>query len=490
MEQPSASPDRRGPRRSLAVPLPGAILAAVGWACVISPAAAQEAPPGSEASAPDGAPDAGAEASPPVAADAAAPEVTAPEVTEPELPDPAGAEAAQGPSEAELDAIEAALAADADAHGDDDVRAPASTETGLSRALGTLSRTLNPDLSVILDVALAAFSDVDRALQTGGHDPTENGFALQQLEVGVSSSVDPYFRLDGHLVFGLFGVEVEEMYATTLGVPGGVQVRLGQMLTRFGRINPTHLHAWEFADQTLAIGRVFGGEGNRGLGVEVSWLTPLPWFVELIASSTSASGASTARSFFGASDLAIEGPGDLQHTTIVEQFFALSDDLSLGWGLSAAFGPNGTGRDNRTEVYGTDVYLKWRPISDPSNPHSVSLTVEWLHRRRQVPDDVLWDLTGYAQLLWRFSRRWSVAGRWEHGTPARGLGGEVAADDLDPEWTSARHRAAVSLTFWPTEFSRFRAQLSADVPTWLDDPIWAGFLTAELVAGAHGSHDF
>jgi len=38
------------------------------------------------------------------------------------------------------------------------------------------------------------------------------------------------------------------------------------------------------------LARVFGGEGNRGLGVELSYLTPLPWYVELVASVTGASG--------------------------------------------------------------------------------------------------------------------------------------------------------------------------------------------------------
>ena len=44
---------------------------------------------------------------------------------------------------------------------------------------------------------------------------------------------------------------------------------------RFGRHNPTHPHAWDFIDQPFVMTRMFGGEGNRGLGLELSWLTPL-----------------------------------------------------------------------------------------------------------------------------------------------------------------------------------------------------------------------
>jgi hypothetical protein len=48
---------------------------------------------------------------------------------------------------------------------------------------------------------------------------------------------------------------------------------------------------------------------------------------------------------------------------------------------------------------------------------------------------------------------------------------------------------ALALTHYPSEFSRFRLQVSRDMPGWRDG-IWAGFLTAELAIGAHGAHAF
>jgi hypothetical protein len=350
-------------------------------------------------------------------------------------------------------------------------------------------QSLNPDIAFIGDVAFAYFS-ADEPLMTGGHDPQANGFTLQQLEMSVSKSVDPYFRFDSNIVFSLYGVEIEEVYATTLALPGRFQVRAGQFLTRFGRINNTHPHAWDFVDQTFVIGRVFGGEGNRGLGVEASWLAPTPWFVEVVGSATSAAGESTARSFYGADDQGFETPLDLQATLAVKQFFPLSQDLSLAWGLSGAFGPNPSGLGNRTEVYGTDVYLKYRPISRATDAGMVALQTEWLYRRRQVPGDVWSDMNGYAQLSWRFSPRWGAAGRYELGTPATGLDGAVADDTLDPAWSVARHRAAAALTFWPTEFSRLRVQGGADLAGWRDRPDWSALAALEINVGAHGAHAF
>lgn len=379
------------------------------------------------------------------------------------------------PSAEDMRALEASLASDV-------------AESAPPPPSATNQSSFMPDLAVITDAAFAVFSD-DEPLQSGAHDPTRTGFNLQQVELSIGAEVDPYFRFDANLVFSEFGVEIEEAYASTLDLPAQLQLRAGQFLTRFGRVNATHPHSWDFVDQPFAISRIFGGEGNRGVGVELSWLTPLPWFAELVGSSTMAHGEATARSFYGGTDLGVDGPGDLLYVTALKQFFPLDPDWSLAWGVSAAFGPNGTGRKNRSAVYGTDVYVKWRPITYASE-HEVTLHSEWFHRRRQLPGRVAQDLDGFVALVARFDRRWSTGARYEYGSPAYDGDLERAADDLDPEWIEPRQRIAAALTFHPTEFSRVRVQGAVDLPHWRDAPIWAAMLALEVVAGAHGAHEF
>lgn len=391
--------------------------------------------------------------------------VTAADVTTQTSSAPATAEAALDEAE-----IAAALAADTAANTPPPSPAPAQGAT-----------SFNPDLAFVLDVAGAYFSDSNPA-QAGAHDPAETGFNLQQLELALGSNVDPYFRLDGSLVFTLSGVEIEEAYGTTLDLPYNLQARFGQFLTRFGRFNATHPHTWSFADQMLVYGKFFGGDGNRGLGAELSYLAPLPWYVELVGATSDARGASTARSFYGASAVEIDDPGDLQQTLALKQFFPLSDDWSLNWGLSGAFGPNATGFDNRTDIYGTDLFLKWRPVTVAGAEQSVSLQAEYLLRRRQVPGDVLADHGGYALLAWRFMQRWETAARYERVSG-------VKSDPLDPQWDADRSRASGQVTFYPTEFSRLRLQVNRDLPSWRA-PYWGVFLAAELSIGAHGAHPF
>ena len=106
-----------------------------------------------------------------------------------------------------------------------------------------------------------------------------------------------------------------------------------------------------------------------------------------------------------------------------------------------------------------------------------------------MPARLTSDVSGYAYAFWRFAQRWGTGARYELGTPARDADGRTG-DDLDPAWTQSRHRAAIDLTFWPTEFSRLRAQGAVDVPRWLEAPIWSAFLAMEISVGAHGAHKF
>ena len=99
--------------------------------------------------------------------------------------------------------------------------------------------------------------------------------------------------------------------------------------------------------------------------------------MELVGSVTDAAGEEAARSFFGGGESEVESPLDFQSTLAVKQFFQLGADLSLLWGLSAATGPNSTGHGNRTDVFGTDLYLKFRPITYGSYT-VISLQSEWL----------------------------------------------------------------------------------------------------------------
>ena len=373
------------------------------------------------------------------------------------------------PADADVQALQAALAADASATVEP---APAASADS----------PLIPQISLIFDGAAAWFSDRNN-LQQGGHDPTRTGFNLQQLELHMESNVDPYLHFAANIVWGPAGVELEEGFAQTTALPGNLQVKAGKFLNPFGRLNPTHPHAWHFVDAPFALTKMLGPDGSRGLGTEVAWLAPLPWFFEARV-AVSHPDSDTGRSFVGAEAKPVHTPADLVWTGNIQQFFAMNDDWSLLWGLSTQ---QGTGPQPQTtaQIYATDLYLRWRPLDNPDRL-AVSLQMEALARVREwtlLNSGPVADFAGYAQLVAELNPRWEVGERSELGTG-------VKDDPLDPTWSGKRHKHSLQVTYYPSHFARLRLQGSIDVPSWRDEPIYACMLALETVIGAHGAHTY
>ena len=390
------------------------------------------------------------------------------------VPLPAAAQAAlpeaPSPSDADLRALQQSLGAD--------TQAAAPTAAAAPSDLGSV---MNPKISLIFDGAAAWFKGPPGG--TGGHDPTHSGFNLQALELHMDSDVDPYLHLDANIVFHVDGVEIEEIYATSLALPANLQLRAGQFLAPIGRLNQTHPHSWQFLDQPLVLGKFLGSDGSRGLGTELSWLTPLPWFAELRAVAMEAgAGSCCSRSYLGDHTAGIDAR-DVLYTLAFKQFFDVTPDWSLLWGLSAQTGPNGAAPDARTAIYATDLYVKYRPVAD-SQRAAVALQAEWLLRERWLMGSRLQDHGAYAQIVWDVDPRWELGVRSEYATGLRD-------DALDPAWVSVRTRQAVQVTWYPSHFSRLRLQGGYDRRPWMPaDAGWSVMLGLETLIGAHGAHAY
>ena len=243
-------------------------------------------------------------------------------------------------------------------------------------------------MNVSFDALMAAGGSTAKggaldSLEFGGHDPKQNGFTAQNLEMVLDGAVDPYFRAQANLVYqvdsaGESTFEVEEAYAETTSLPGNFQVKAGQYVTEFGRLNPTHPHTWTFADQPLVNGRLLGPDGLRSQGARVSWLTPTPFYSEVFLSVQNSQGQ-TAYSFrnphpdgllFGrpAVTREVRSLGDLLLTPRYALSLDLTEAQTLLGGVSAAFGPNSSGQDTATQIYGADLFWKWKPVTQRAFP--------------------------------------------------------------------------------------------------------------------------
>jgi len=358
----------------------------------------------------------------------------------------------------------------------------------------------------------SADNDELAGLQAGGHDPGRNGFTVQNVELSIGATVDPYFDGQANIIFlidseGETVVELEEAFLTTRNLPWGLQMKGGQYFTEFGRLNPQHPHTWSFVDQPVVLSRFFGGDGLRSQGVRVSWLAPTPWYTELYLGAQNANGE-TVTSFLG--EGAGEDPNDPEtmggHSLIDREGrdqndllysarwlngFDVSDTLSMNVGFSGLIGPNASGRSTQTTVIGTDVYLKWQPAYVQRGFPFVSWHTEVLQRRYEAGDsgnpnqETLSDWGAFSQVLWGFQPGWVAGLRAES---AKASGGDGRADD---PLRDTRKRLSPNLTWYPTEYSKLRLQYNRDWANHLSDGSANSlFLQVEFSIGSHMAHTF
>lgn len=352
----------------------------------------------------------------------------------------------------------------------------------------------------------AGGSSVDNAalegLQAGGHDPKRNGFTVQNVELTLGGTVDPYFDAQASLILqidagGKTKVELEEAFFTTRGLPAGLQVKGGQYFTEFGRHNPQHPHSWAFVDQPLVLSRLFGGDGLRSQGARVAWLTPLPWYSELYVGAQNPNGE-TATSFLYEKDKKVGGhtlldrkardANDLLYSARWLNGVDLSDTVSMNLGLSGLRGPNASGLGTDTAIYGADLYLKWQPAHSQRGFPFASWHTELLNRRYQTDAATLKDWGGFTQALWGFTPGWVAGLRLEHAEASGGAESyDVSADALRDN----RTRLSPNLTWYPTEYSKLRLQYNRDWTQHLaEKDAHALWLQMEFSLGAHAAHKF
>ena len=360
--------------------------------------------------------------------------------------------------------------------------------------------------------ALAASSarNVDH-IEVGDHDPQQRGFNARNSEIALDGAVDPYFEGFANIVLKLSNdneteIELEEAFLQTTSLPFGLQVKAGQFFSSFGRINPMHPHTWEFADAPLVHGRLLGPDGLRGVGAQVSWTAPVSWYSQFIFSVQNGRGGTgysfrnpgTDGVFFNrlTTDREARGLQDFVWIPRWENSFNLSETQTVLGGLSGAFGSNETGGHSRTQIYGADLFYKWKSTHAEGGFPFVKWQTEAMFRRFEAGrgidqsfpvSETFHDWGIYSQVLWGFKKGWvaGIRGDYLHMTDS-----EFTNDDV----RQSRSRISANLTWYPTEFSKLRLQYNHD---FLDENAFlAGrdvdsvFLQFEFILGAHGAHKF
>ncbi len=316
-----------------------------------------------------------------------------------------------------------------------------------------------------------AIAVIGNFLGIAGRNPVDDqpNLQLRESELSLQAVVDPYARADFFLSFSNEGVEVEEGFVTFLNLPGGVLLKVGKFKAQFGKVNLMHLHILPWADEPLPIVNLIGGEeGWSDAGLSLAKLIPLPGdtFSEV-----------TAQVFRGDVENLFAAPSRSK-LAVVGQYRAfrdLGDDHNLELGASFGRGFNGSTADATTTLKNAHLVYRWRPLQ--GGPYrSFILRSEYFWSRREQPGKTQSSQGFYVAGDYRLGRRWILGGRYEFS-------------DRSDEAAARDRGEAVTLTFWPSEFSQVRGELR--------QRRYAGGISAheallqiQFSIGAHGAHTF
>lgn len=297
--------------------------------------------------------------------------------------------------------------------------------------------------------------NVDKA-NAGTFSGRENRFFPREIEISLFGQIDPYARAEvrfeaGEEEAGEIAVHLAEANLTLMTLPFNTQLKMGQMRNRFGLLNQTHEHDRPFIDQPNVLTRFLGDEGLVERGAELTWVAPLPFFLEALVGALNGDNETSF------------GYGKLSQPLVtgrLRTFFELGDSNAIQLGASVANGD--TLERHRNTLLGFDAKYKFKP---EGWQHSL-LTVlgEMIYQNRRINvfgEDTNGDGVPDTPNESRTLNRWG----WY-------LGGEVQPVRIGPwsrwaagfryDWTEfpiqRGHEWAAGpyITFMPSEFLRFR----------------------------------
>lgn len=384
-----------------------------------------------------------------------------------------------------------------------------------------------------------------------------SGFQMREVEFALSGTVDPYFDAFVMFAFENGEVDLEEAYITSRNLPAGLQLKAGHFLSDIGYINKQHTHDWTFVDRPWMNELLFGDHGLQETGIQMSWMPATRSYtrfgVELLNGNSSG-----VAPYIGSGDHEIVTvlPGDPENgdfspdrnrwradtgfddvsgprlATIFAKWapnLGYDHALQLGAfaGQSRAYQrdeAHSSGRyetwDGDASFWGVDAVYK-RDGDGVLGHRNFLLQFEYATREidatymsRQFSDFSTLELTTRGGTPDTTEQRWKqdgfylqavygIAPRWNWGVRVDGMGltNNAYADHSDgrglPTEFETSWRYSTQLTYAPTEFSRFRAQINnveMGGEHGHDDhdhhDAWELMLQYNISFGVHGAHAF
>jgi hypothetical protein len=360
---------------------------------------------------------------------------------------------------------------------------------------GTVNaNSFNPAIGLVLDGRFAAFESIPANYTMPGFQFPAGaglgnaGFGIGESELSFSANVDD--KLFGTLIVAIDNtgaVSVEEAYFETLALPFGFTAKGGRFFSGFGYLNAHHRHSWDFADAPLPY-RAFLSNQYRDDGVQLRWLAPTPFLLEVGGEIYRGANYpfNGGHTFAGSGSMFLRVGDDIDET----KSFRLGVSHLRGRAVQRTTDGGVTNFQGVSMTTGIDGVFKWAPTGKPAE-EQLKLQAELLFREEigGVNGKQFYSRAWgwYASAVWRFLPNWEAGVRADQVYV--GNSGNAVSDGLTLQgWGQNLTRQTAALTYYTSEFGRFRLQFNRDWSTgMLDHQV---LLQYTLSLGAHGAHKY
>jgi hypothetical protein len=347
-------------------------------------------------------------------------------------------------------------------------------QPSLAAANRTFPSQFNPAIGLIIDTA-ASYSSKDRA-----------NFDFRSAEVGLSASVDPFVRGYAILTGTADEFEVDEAAIVTTSLPYNLTAKGGRFFADFGRLSKFHDHDLPFVNRPIVLDTYVGGEAQAD-GAEVSYLVPIPYYLNLTAGAYNKIGGENERV-----DNTV--PRDYSQFTYLGRgatFLNLADANSIDLGASLAGTPE-VKIDNGSPRYlaGLDLTYRYTPLGQ-AGYRGLIWGTELLYNQEHRP------IGGFPEeeesdtpLVFKRRDAFGLYSYVEARVTRRFYPGFLYqwVEDID-DVTGDTQAFSPYLTVWASEFQRLRLQYTRLQAPGSDNKDNQFFLQWTVVLGSH-AHTF
>ncbi|WP_373035696.1 TonB-dependent receptor [Sulfurimonas sp.] len=385
-----------------------------------------------------------------------------------------------------------------------------------------------PDISLVMDASYVSRNMADDKVahlevpgiahgllgshSHGGstHTPNnaKNGFNLNYAELVLSSSVDPFFTMDGIFHFSEDAVEIEELYFTSTALGHGARIKGGKFNSNFGYLNEQHHHSWDFADMPLVYEAFLGMHGINESGLQLQWIAPTDTY--LMIGAEILQGENTQ--MFGKDKIGTyttQADAPALFVGYIKTSFDIDDTTVLA-GLSYAQGSSRIDHSDdesphvfsgESKLYGADFlvkhyfdsysFLKWQSEVLHRDMDGVQYNLN--------PADTTAVLTSptitkkqsglYTQLVYGINKSWHTGVRYDTI-----FQNDITSNGVKTDTKNSFNKYSAMVEYHTSEFARFRLQYNHNSSLYNEDgnrqDINTLILQANISIGAHGAHGF